>query len=199
MDPARATALLDFLGLADRLKTVERRGLVPLPDGSTRRENSAEHCWNLALIALLLHREMAAEVDLGHALSLIAVHDLVEIEAGDTYAYDPTGRATQTEREAAAAAIVFGALPPDLGARLQALWEEFEAGETPEARFAMGCDRMQGFLQNVLSQGASWQAHGVTRADTAPRMDPAMAVDPAFATLIGALYERARAGGMLPE
>ena len=199
MDPARATALLDFLALADRLKTVERRGLVPLPDGTTRRENSAEHCWNLALIALLLHREVAAEIDLGHALSLIAVHDLVEIEAGDTYAYDPAGRATQVERETAAAAIVFGALPADLGVRLRALWEEFEAGETPEARFAMGCDRMQGFLQNVLSQGASWRAHGVTRADTAPRMDPAMAVDPAFATLIGALYERARTGGMLPE
>ena len=83
MDPARAAALLDFLALADRLKTVERRGLVPLPDGSLRRENSAEHCWNLALLALLLHREVAAEVDLGHALSLIAVHDLVEVEAAD--------------------------------------------------------------------------------------------------------------------
>jgi putative hydrolases of HD superfamily len=199
MDPTRAASLLDFLALADRLKTVERRGLVPLPDGGTRRENSAEHCWNLALIALLLHREVAAEVDLGHALSLIAVHDLVEIEAGDTYAYDPAGRATQAERETAAAAIVFGTLPADMGARLRALWDEFEAGETPEARFAMGCDRMQGFLQNVLSQGASWRAHGVTRADTAPRMDPAMAVDPAFAMLIGALYDRARSGGMLAE
>lgn len=199
MDPVRAAALLDFLAMADRLKTVERRGLVPLPDGTTRRENSAEHCWNLALIALLLHRELAAEIDLGHALSLIAVHDLVEVEAGDTYAYDPAGRATQVEREAAAADIIFGALPADLGTRLRALWEEFEAGETPEARFAMGCDRMQGFLQNVLSQGVAWRAHGVTRADTAPRMGPAMAVDPAFATLIGAMYERASAGGMLPE
>jgi len=197
MDAARAEALIDFLALADRLKTVERRGLVPLPDGTTRRENSAEHCWNLALIALLLHREVAAEIDLGHALSLIAVHDLVEIEAGDTYAYDPAGRATQVERETAAAAIVFGRLPADLGHRLRALWDEFEAGVTPEARFAMACDRMQGFLQNVLSDGRAWREHGVRRADTAPRMDPAIAVDPAFATLIGALYDRAR--GMLPE
>jgi len=197
MDAPRAAALLDFLALADRLKTVERRGLVPMPDGTLRRENSAEHCWNLALIALLLHRDVAAEIDLGHALSLIAVHDLVEIEAGDTYAYDPAGRATQVERETAAAAIVFGRLPADLGHRLRALWDEFEAGVTPEARFAMACDRMQGFLQNVLSDGRAWREHGVTRADTAPRMDPAIAVDPAFATLIGALYERAR--GMLPE
>ena len=130
---------------------------------------------------------------------MIAVHDLVEIEAGDTYAYDPAGQATQAGREAAAAAIVFAALPPDLGARLRGLWEEFEAGETPEARFAMGCDRLQGFLQNVLSDGMAWKEHGVRRADTAPRMDPAMAVDPVFATLIGALYDRARTGGMLPE
>ena len=199
MDAGRAAALLDFLALADRLKTVERRGLVPLPDGTLRRENSAEHCWNLALIALLLHREVAAGIDLGHALSLIAVHDLVEIEAGDTYAYDPAGRATQVERETAAAAIVFGRLPADLGLRLRALWDEFEAAATPEARFAMACDRMQGFMQNVLSEGRAWREHGVTRADTAPRMDPAIAVDPAFATLIGALYDRARAGGMLPE
>ena len=82
---------------------------------------------------------------------------------------------------------------------LRALWEEFEAGVTAEARFAMGCDRLQGFLQNVLSGGVAWREHGVTRADTTPRMAPAMAVDPAFATLIGTLYERARAGRMLPE
>ncbi|MCB4820521.1 HD domain-containing protein [Roseicella aerolata] len=199
MDPARIEAMLDFLALADRLKTVERRGRVPLPDGTTRRENSAEHCWNLALVALLLHREVAAEIDLGRVLSMIAVHDLVEIEAGDTYAYDPAARLTQAAREAAAAELVFGALPPDLGARLRALWEEFEAGETAEARFAMGCDRLQGFLQNVLSEGLAWKEHGVTRADTAPRMQPAMAADPAFAALIGALYARAAAGGMLPE
>ncbi|TCZ64418.1 HD domain-containing protein [Roseicella aquatilis] len=199
MDAARAEALLDFLALADRLKTVERRGRVPLPGGSTRRENSAEHCWTLALIALLLHREVAREIDLARALSMIAVHDLVEIEAGDTYAYDPAACATQAEREAAAAGVVFGALPPDLGARLRALWEEFEAGESAEARFAMGCDRMQGFLQNVLSDGQGWKEHGVRRADTRPRMDPARAVDPAFERLIGALYARAADGGMLPE
>lgn len=199
MEPARIDGVLDFLALADRLKTVERRGLVPLPDGSLRRENSAEHCWTLALVALLLHREVATEIDLGHALCMIAVHDLVEIEAGDTYAYDPAACATQAEREAAAAAVVFGSLPPDLGARLRALWEEFEAGGTAEARFAMGCDRLQGFLQNVLSGGLAWRQHGVTRADTRPRMDPARAVDPAFDALIGALYARAAAGGMLPE
>jgi putative hydrolase of HD superfamily len=197
MTPGRAESLLGFLALADRLKTVERRGRVVLPDGTTRRENSAEHCWNVALLALLLAGDVAAPVDLGRALSMIAVHDLVEVEAGDTFAYDAAGRLTQAAREQAAADLVFATLPPDLGPALRALWEEFEAGETAEARFAMACDRTQGFLQNVLSGGLAWRDHGVTRADTAGRMDPAAAIDPAFAALIGALCARAEAGGML--
>ena len=197
MQPDRAAAILDFLALADRLKTVERRGRVVLPDGATRRENSAEHCWSLALIGTLLHAEVAEPVDLARALMMVAIHDLVEIEAGDTFAYDAAGRATQAAREAAAAETVFGLLPGDLGGRLRALWEEFEAGETPEARFAMACDRMQGFLQNVMSGGIAWKEHGVTRADTLPRMTPAMQVDPAFAVLISRLYERAEAERLL--
>lgn len=197
MQAERADAILGFLALADRLKTVERRGRVVLPDGATRCENSAEHCWSLALIGTLLHAEVAGTVNLGRALMMVAIHDLVEIEAGDTFAYDAAARATQAVREAAAAETVFALLPADLGTRLRALWEEFEAGITPEARFAMACDRMQGFLQNVLSGGIAWREHGVTRADTAPRMDPAMAVDPVFAMLIGRLYDRAEAGRLL--
>lgn len=200
MQPERAAAILVFLALADRLKTVERRGRVVLPDGATRRENSAEHCWSLALIGTLLHAEVAEPVDLGRALMMVAIHDLVEIEAGDTFAYDAAGRATQAAREAAAAETVFGLVPGDLGGRLRALWEEFEAGETPEARFAMACDRMQGFLQNVMSGGIAWKEHGVRRADTLPRMTPAMQVDPVFAALIGRLYDRAEAEALLgPE
>jgi putative hydrolase of HD superfamily len=197
MQAERADAILGFLALADRLKSVERRGRVVLPDGATRRENSAEHCWSLALIATLLHQDVAQPLDLGRALMMVAIHDLVEIEAGDTFAYDAAARATQAAREAAAAQTVFALLPDDLGVRLRALWEEFEGGETPEARFAMACDRMQGFLQNVLSGGIAWREHGVTRADTAPRMDPAMAVDPAFAVLIGRLYDRAEVDRLL--
>jgi putative hydrolase of HD superfamily len=199
MQAERADAILAFLALADRLKTVERRGRVVLPDGATRRENSAEHCWSLALIGTLLHGDVAQPLDLGRALMMVAVHDLVEIEAGDTFAYDAAGRATQAAREAAAAETVFALLPDDLGTRLRALWEEFEAGETPEARFAMACDRMQGFLQNVLSGGIARREHGVTRADTLPRMSPAMGVDPVFAALIGRLYDRAADGRLLGE
>jgi putative hydrolase of HD superfamily len=129
---------------------------------------------------------------------MIAAHDLVEIEAGDTFAYDEAHLLTQAERERAAADVVFGRLPPDLGGRLRALWEEFEAGETPAARFAMACDRAQGFLQGVIGTG-HWRAEGVTEAQTRGRMDRAREVAPAFEALIGLLYDRARQGGMFAD
>lgn len=196
MDDARLAALLDFLALADRLKHVERRGRTRDPaTGALRQENSAEHSWNVALVALLLHREVAEAPDLGHVLAMIAAHDLVEIEAGDTFAYDEAHVLTQAARERAAADVVFGALPPDLGTRLRGLWEEFEEGVTPAARFAMACDRAQGFLQGVIGTG-HWKANGVSEAQTRGRMDPARAVAPVFEALIEALYERARRGGM---
>lgn len=196
MHADRTAALIGFLALADRLKHIERRGETAAPDGSSRRENSAEHCWNVALVAVLLHGEMPApRPDLGHTLAMIAAHDLVEIEAGDTFAYDESHLLTQAAREKAAADIVFGALPPDLGQYLRGLWEEFENGETAEARFAMACDRAQGFLQGVIGTG-HWRHAGIGEAATHGRMNPARAVAPVFETLIATLYDRARAGGM---
>ncbi len=195
MNPERIAAILDFLALADRLKHVERRGMTRKPDGTARQENSAEHSWNVALVALLMHGEIPDPPDLAHVLAMIAAHDLVEIEAGDTFAYDEAHLLTQAERERAAADIVFGRLPPDLGTRLRALWEEFEAGVTPAARFAMACDRAQGMLQGVIGTG-HWRHAGVTEAQTRSRMDAARAVAPAFEALIATLYDRARAGGM---
>jgi putative hydrolase of HD superfamily len=195
MDAARIEAVVGFLALADRLKHVERRGRTVGLDGAARQENSAEHCWNVALIALLLHGEVEDAPELGHVLALIAAHDLVEIEAGDTFAYDEAHLLTQAERERAAADVVFGALPPDLGARLRALWEEFEEGRTPAARFAMACDRAQGFLQGVIGTG-HWKDAGVSEAQTHGRMNPAREVAPVFEALIATLYDRARKGGM---
>lgn len=199
MDPARTHAILSFLALADRLKHVLRRGCTLHPeDGSLRRENAAEHCWNVALVAILLHGEVEDPPELGHVLAMIAAHDLVEVEAGDTFAYDEAHLLTQAARERAAADVVFGALPPDLGARLRGLWEEFEAGETPAARFAMACDRAQGFLQGVIG-GQHWRDAGVTEAQSHGRMAPARAVAPAFEAFIEAMYLRARAGRMFAE
>ena len=198
MDAARIEAVIGFLALADRLKHIERRGRTVAPDGTSRHENSAEHCWNVALVAMLLHREVADPPDLGHVLAMIAAHDLVEIEAGDTFAYDEAHLLTQADRERAAADVVFAALPPDLGARMRALWEEFETGATPEARFAMACDRAQGFLQGVIGTG-HWRHEGVGEAQTYGRMDPARKVAPVFEALIAALYDKARAGAMFAE
>jgi putative hydrolase of HD superfamily len=195
MDAGRFASILDFLALADRLKHVERRGRTLRPDGTSRAENSAEHCWNVALLAVLLHGEVADPPELGHVLAMIAAHDLVEIEAGDTFAYDEAHLVTQADRERAAADVVFGRLPPDLGLRLRGLWEEFEEGTTPAARFAMACDRAQGMLQGVVGTG-HWRDAGVTEAATRKRMNPARAVAPAFETLIEALYDRARRRGM---
>ncbi len=195
MQPDRLAAVLDFLALADRLKHVERRGRTRGPDGGDRQENSAEHCWNVALVAMLLHGELENPPDLGHVLAMITAHDLVEIEAGDTFAYDEAHILTQAAREKAAADVVFGTLPPDLGARLRGLWEEFEEGETPAAKVAMACDRAQGMLQGVIGTG-HWRHAGIREAQTHGRMNPARAVAPAFDTLIGELYARARRFGM---
>lgn len=195
MPPERLAQLYAFLALADRLKHVPRRGQTVQPDGTLRAENSAEHCWNAALVALLLHGEVPDAPDLATVLSMILAHDLVEIEAGDTFAFDEEARLTQAERERAAAEVVFGALPPELGVKLRALWEEFEAGETPAARFAMACDRAQGFLQGVLS-GGHWYQVGVTEAISRRRMDPASDVAPPFRAVIEDLYRRAREADM---
>ena len=197
MGTARLASVLEFLVLADRLKHVLRRGRTLAAEGAARWENSAEHCWHVALAAVLLRDELAFPVDLGRVLAMIAAHDLVEIEAGDTFAYDEAGAATQAEREQQAAIRIFGTLPADLGAHMHALWDEFEAGVTPESRFAMGCDRLQGFFQGVISGGKAWVEAGVTVAQSTHRMDPAAAVDPAFATLIDALRARALAEGLL--
>ncbi|HEY8449766.1 MAG TPA: HD domain-containing protein [Bacillota bacterium] len=154
----RLARQIAFLVEIDRLKQVLRRSL--LTDGS-RRENSAEHSWHLAVMACVLAEHAAAPVDLERVLKMLLVHDIVEIEAGDTFIYDEQARAAQTERERQAAERLFGLLPADQGGELRALWEEFEARQTPEARFAAALDRLQPLLQNYASGGRSWQEHGV--------------------------------------
>lgn len=195
VDRNRLVAITDFLLFADRLKTIERKGVVP---GVNRRETVAEHCWHMALAALLLQREIGFPVDLGRTLSLVLVHDLVEIEAGDTYAYDAAGVEGQMEREEAAARMLFSMLPSDLGSEVDAMWREFEAGVTPEARLAKACDRLQGFMQNVAADGAVWKENGIDRARTSIRTDYPRSVDPAIAEVIDILYAKADDGLMWP-
>lgn len=192
----RLAQILDFLLLADRFKTIERGAYVGQGE---RRETDAEHTWHMALYALLLHEEIGFYVDIGHVLKLIVVHDLVEILAGDTYAYDDAALASQAEREARAAQELFGTLPDDLGRRLYDWWREFEAAETPEARFAKAIDRLQGFAQNCHSGGRAWRENGVSRDLTRRRTTLPKLTDPALAALIRELYARADRGGLWPE
>lgn len=180
--------ILEFLMLADRLKSVVRRADT---GDRTRRENSAEHSWHVALCALVLSAETSIEVDIGRVLSLIVVHDLVEIYAGDTPAYDHAAKATEREREDEAARRLFAGLPHGLRAHIEALRREFDAGATLEARFALACDRLQGFMQNVLTDGSAWRAQRTRRADTYTRMHATRSADPELAALLDILYERA--------
>lgn len=177
MTTPRIEQQLAFLGEADKLKHVLRQS--PVGRGE-RRENSAEHSWHLTLAALVLHEYVARPVDLQRCLKMLIVHDLVEIDAGDTFAYDKTANAHKAQREKAAADRLFALLPQDLGADLKRLWEEFEANTSPEAQFANAVDRIQPFLQNLNAGGGSWRAHNLTREQVLVRMDPIRIALPAL-------------------
>lgn len=152
---------LAFVAELDRLKTVVRR--TRLADGS-RYENTAEHSWHLAMMALTLAPDADDEVDVARVVELLLVHDVVEIDADDTFVYDLAGRESKAAREQAAADRIFGLLPADEGARLRAAWTEYESGDTPEGWFARAVDRFQPVLLNHANDGGSWVEHGI-RAD----------------------------------
>jgi putative hydrolase of HD superfamily len=158
-----------FIVEIDKLKRVLRRTLLT---DQSRRENSAEHSWHIALMAPILAEYAAEEVDVLRAMKMLLVHDLVEIDAGDTFAYDAAGHLDKEERERAAADRVFGLLPEDQASELRSLWNEFEESESPEARFALALDRLQPLLQNVHADGGTWRSHGVTREQVLERMSP---------------------------
>ncbi|WP_026369693.1 HD domain-containing protein [Kallotenue papyrolyticum] len=160
---------LRFIVELDRLKQVLR--MMPLISDQ-RRENSAEHSWHLAVMALILAEYAPSEADLPRAVQMVLIHDLVEIDAGDTFCYDAQGNLDKAAREQRAAERLFGLLPPEQGAALRGLWEEFEAGATPTARFAVALDRLQPLLLNIHNRGGSWRAHRITRAQVLQRMQP---------------------------
>lgn len=155
----RLDAQIGFILELDRAKQVLRQNT--LADAS-RRENDAEHMWHLAVIALVLREYADAEVDIARVVEMLLVHDVVEIDAGDTFAYDDAGHLDKEERERAAAERIFGLLPDDQARWIWELWLEFEAKATPEARFAASVDRLQPLLLNAASGGQAWKRHGVT-------------------------------------
>lgn len=161
MDRKRFEQQIRFLREIDTLKNIFRQ--TYLLDGK-RRENDAEHSWHLALYALVLS-EYANEpdIDYNQVVTMVLLHDLVEIYAGDTFVYDEEGRKSQTKREADAAEKLLSLLPDDQRRQFETLINEFNAKETKESQFANALDRMQPLLHNVLTEGKSWKEHGVTR------------------------------------
>lgn len=180
---ARLERQIQFILEIDKLKNILRRTYLP---ENGRAENSAEHSWHLAMMAILLAEHANEPVDVAHVVKMVLIHDIVEIDAGDTYFYDAVGELDKAERETAAAERIFGLLPPEQGSELRRLWEEFEARSTPEARFAGALDRFMPQLHNYHTRGRSWAEHGIT-ADRVLERNACMAEGSS------ALWERARA------
>ncbi len=148
----------DFIREIDKEKFIGRQ--TYLSDGQ-RKENDAEHAWHMALMTILLSEYAEEKIDVLKTVTMLLIHDLVEIDAGDTYAYDEEGNKTKEKRERAAADRIYGLLPEDQGEKLRALWDEFEAWETPEAKFAHAMDNVQPLMLNAATDGKSWVEHGV--------------------------------------
>ncbi len=151
---------MNFLMEMDKSKNIMRQ--TYLANGE-RKENDAEHSWHLAIMCLLLGEYANENIDLLKTVTMVLFHDVIEIDAGDTYAYDTKGNETKAERENIAAKRLYSMLPEDQGAKLAALWEEFEKGETPEAKFARTLDRVQPLALNNASGGRSWKEHKITK------------------------------------
>lgn len=149
---------MNFILEIDKLKYIQRQ--TYLHDG-TRKENDAEHSYHLALMAVVLSEYANADIDVLKVMTMVLIHDLIEIDAGDTYAYDTEGNKTKRERELKAAERIFPLLPPDQAEYFRALWEEFEEAKTPEALFALTLDKVQPTMLNDAAGGKAWSEHGV--------------------------------------
>lgn len=166
MDMGRFEKQLAFILEADKEKNILRQTHLT---GHGRRENDAEHAWHMAMMIYLLKEYSNREIDIAKTMMMALIHDIVEIDAGDTYAYDTQGLETQKEREQRAAERIFGMLPEDQCSELRALFDEFEACESAEARFARTMDNFQPLLLNHSNGGADWRAHQVTKSKVVGR------------------------------
>ena len=149
---------IDFIREIDKIKYIQRKTKL---FNSDRNENDAEHSWHLALMAIVLAGHSNEKIDLLKVLKMVLIHDIVEIDAGDTFIYDMQKNHSNTDEERRAANRIFGLLPVEQGQELIAVWEEFEAGETSEAKFARAMDRLEPLLQNSSNNGGTWNEPGV--------------------------------------
>jgi len=191
----RLASQIAFLVEVDKLKEIFRQTQLI---NSGRQENDAEHSWHLCLVVLVLAEHANdPQLDVLRVLKMLIIHDLVEIDAGDTFAYDTAAMADQHAREAIAADRIFGLLPADQTTEFRALWDEFEAQETTTAKFAAACDRFQPMLLNLKTKGASWQKHGITHDRVIDRNQPIAAGSTVLWERMSALLAAAVADGLL--
>ena len=185
---------LAFVLEIDKLKTILRQTLLT---DSSRRENSAEHSWHLAIMSVLLAEYATEPVDMLRVIKMLLVHDLIEIDAGDTFAYDVAGNVGRAEREEHGAERIFGLLPEEQGRELRALWEEFDAFKTPESKYANALDRLQPLLHNARTEGGTWRIHSVARDQVYRRMEPIRSALPELWPMVTRIIEDACARGWI--
>lgn len=188
---------ITFVRELDKLKRVQRQTWLT---DTSRQENSAEHSWHIAVMAMVLAEYAPGDdLDIGRVIQMLLIHDIVEIDAGDTFCYDRAAVAHQAAHEERAAERLFGLLPQHLADRFRNLWEEFEARETPEALLANSLDRLQPILNNYHSGGKSWGAHGITRDQVRERNRIVADGAPELWAYIEDLLQRAVDKGMLKD
>jgi putative hydrolase of HD superfamily len=197
MTDDRLERQIQFIIEIDKLKNVFRQTLLI---DRTRRENSAEHSWHIAVLAILLSEyARKSDIDVLRVIKMALIHDLVEIDAGDTYCYDEKGALDQREREERAADRVFGILPHDQAEELLDLWREFERGETPEAQFTAALDRVQPLINNYKTEGEMWREHGITSDRVVRRNSAVNKGAPVLWEYTSQLIEDAVTRGILEE
>jgi putative hydrolase of HD superfamily len=187
---------VDFILEIEKLKTIYRQTYT-VQEG--RQENDTEHSWHLAMMAILLADFADEPVDMLKVVKMVLIHDIVEIDAGDTYCYDDEEYKTKAIREQAAARRIFGMLPSDKGEPLKALWEEFEECVTSEARFASALDRFQPLLLNIARKGQSWHEHGITSEKVYKRNEKVGDISKSIGDYIFSMLDDAVEKGYLPK
>jgi len=187
---------IQFIVEADKIKNIFRRSKIH--DGS-RRENDAEHSWHMALMAFLLSEYSKENIDVLKVMKMCIIHDIVEIDAGDTFCYDAKGNLDKQEREQKAADRIFGLLPEEQGSELRKLWEEFDAMETPEAKYAAALDRLQPVLLNYLNKGGTWQEFNIKKEQVLKRIGQIEEGAPQLWEFVSGLIDDAVAKGYLAD
>ena len=185
---------IEFMLELDKMKNLYRQTYVLHED---RKENDAEHSWHLAILTFLLAEYSKANINVTHVMKMVLLHDVVEIDAGDTYCYDNEGNKSKAEREEKAAQRIFGLLPEDQRKEFYELWREFEDSETPDARFAAMLDRIQPLLLNYTKCGISWQEHGIHKEQVLNRNTDYFSESDELAELIKYIIDDAAEKGWL--